>query len=380
MQKVIVLGNDHTNSLGIIQCLGICNHYMIAFLWGTNTGIVRNSIYTKEVYTASNVQKCIDLMLLKFSNANEKIPVIACCDIAAITLEKNRSRLENHFLFEYTNGNLSIENLCLKENQVRLAKMVGFHVPQSWIIERFDMLPDEIVYPCIVKPLISCEGAKVDIRICYSQNELVRALQSLKCTKRVIIQQYIDRDYEISILGCAKKNSSCLIPAIENKLTLYPKYVGLECLAKIEKLEDDEIIDCISSLIKKIGYVGLFSVEMMHCKHDGLFYFTEINLRNDGANSFIFKYGINLPLHFINDMLNLPTPADSETKPGYYIWDMHHFLSLMHAEISLLTWLKELRKSKGFMTYFQGDYKPFLRQYSNWILSKLCLRKEKLYE
>lgn len=30
-------------------------------------------------------------------------------------------------------------------------------------------------------------------------------------------------------------------------------------------------------------------MEMMHSKTDDEFYFTEINLRNDGANSFVYK-------------------------------------------------------------------------------------------
>lgn len=73
------------------------------------------------------------------------------------------------------------------------------------------------------------------------REELEKNLNSLDYTKKVLLQQYIKRDYEISILGCGLSSGICLIPAIENKLTLYPKHVGLECLANMQSLEDGPI-------------------------------------------------------------------------------------------------------------------------------------------
>ena len=244
-----------------------------------------------------------------------------------------------------------------------MAIEAGFNVPQSWRILSFDDIPHDITYPCLIKPLISCEGAKCDIRICKNQEELLNNLNTLKVTKDVLLQQYIDRDYEISILGCGLSNGECLIPAIENKLTLYPKYVGLECLANIQPLKDIDIIQPIKSLVEKAGYVGLFSVEMMHSKTDGKFYFTEINLRNDGAESFITKYGANLPLNHVEDLLGVTVTKQTVFRPGYYIWDMHHLRSLLCGDVSIYTWLRQIIESNGFLMYSKDDKKPFFQQY-----------------
>ena len=240
-------------------------------------------------------------------------------------------------------------------------------------------IPIDITYPCILKPLVSCEGAKSDIRVCKTREELEKNLNSLAYTKNVLLQQYINRDYEISILGCGLKSGQCVIPVVENKLTLYPKDVGLECLANMQPLEDSPIKTSIEALIEKTGFVGLFSVEMMHCKDDNKFYFTEINLRNDGAEALVTKYGANLPLNHVENLLDLPLTEQKVFRPGYYIWDMHHFLSLIHGDISVTTWLKELRMSNGFMLYFKDDKKPFFKQYTNWLLSKFHLRKNESY-
>lgn len=378
-RSVIVFGHDHTNTLGVIQSLGRVGYYCIGLLFGVKTSLVSCSRYTKEIITAPTPQECIDRLIQHKTLSSNRIPIIPCCDMAALILENNKRRLGESFVFEYS-AYYSLAELFCKENQVRLAFDAGFNVPKSWHFDLSCKLPDDLTYPCLIKPLVSCEGAKSDIRVCNSESELVRNLNTLKYTKQVLLQQYIERDYEISILGCGLTNGHTLIPAVENKLTLYPKYVGLECLTNVQKLEDQDIIESIKVLISKIGYVGLFSVEMMHCKQDDKFYFTEINLRNDGAEALITKFGANLPLNHVENLLGLNITPQREYHPGYYIWDMHHFLSLIHCDISFITWIKEIEKSKGFMLYFKEDKKPFYKQYSNWLLSKLHLRKDEFYK
>lgn len=378
MNRVIILGNDHTNSLGLVQTLGKSGFQVYAFVWGIKTGFVASSKYATEVIGAQSIQGCIDLMLHEFAESDNIIPIIACCDSAALALEKNKEKLANKFIFEYSTE-YPLEFLFKKENQVRLATESGFFVPKTWNLSDSKIVPKDVVYPCLIKPLVSCEGAKTDIHVCRNEDELRKNLDNLKYTTMVLLQQYIERDYEISILGCGLKNGVCLIPAVENKLTLYPKYVGLECVANMQPLVDKHIISSIHNLIKAIGYVGVFSVEMMHCRIDDKFYFTEINLRNDGANAFVYKYGVNLPLNHIEDLTGKPLTQFNDFHPGFYIWDMHHFLSLVHREIGITQWIKELRVSKGFLTYFSDDKKPFFKQYTNWLLLKLHLKKNEQY-
>ena len=357
--------------------MGIAGYECIALVFGLKTGYVKCSKFTREVISASSAQACIDKLLDTDFGKEEKLVIIAGCDIAALTLEKNAERLKERFLFEYA-SKYTLDYLAKKENQVRLAIESGFNVPKSWNLKDTKAIPDDVCYPCLIKPLVSSEGSKSDIRVCKSRDELNSNLNSLKNTNNVLLQQYIDRDYEISILGCGLSNGECLIPAVEYKLTLFPKYVGLECLANIQKLTDVEIITSIRNLIKSIGYVGLFSVEMMHCKSDNKYYFTEINLRNDGAEAFLTKYGANLPLNHVEDMMGINLTLQTEEHPGYYIWDMHHLKSLLYGDISILTWVKEIRMSNGFLTYLKNDKKPFFRQYI-YMLEKLLKFKKNSY-
>lgn len=372
MNKVIVFGNDHTNSVGVIQSLGLAGFKSVALLFGRKTGYVVSSKFTDRIIVAKDAQSCIDKLLSDSICSSRKIPIIACCDTAALLLEKNANRLEKYFVFEHAKQ-YSLQYLVEKEHQVQLAKDSGFNVPKSWNIKEGYNIPEDVIFPCIIKPIISCEGEKSDIRVCKNLEELHSNINSLNVTKRILLQQYIDRDYEISILGCGLSNGDCIIPAVEHKLTLYPKYVGLECLANMQPLTDIEIENCVRQLIKKIGYVGLFSIEMMHSKYDNKYYFTEINLRNDGAEAFVTKYGANLPLNHIEDLLNLNITKPTITHPGYYIWEMHHFQSMLARDISLYRWIKEIFMSKGFLMTCKGDMQPFYKQFEPYLRRALSL-------
>lgn len=378
-KNVIVLGNDHTNTTGVVQCMGRAGYDVTAVVWGLKTGLVKSSRYCKHLFAAATPQACIEIICEKLCDGQKAI--IPCCDDAAIVLEQNKSKFGNNFHYGYTEGELTIEELCEKDRQVKIAIEAGFNTPwSSRPIESINDLPEDIVFPCITKSLMSCKGSKNDLIIVRNKTDLsVRVQELLTHTPRIILQQYIEHDYEICKMGCGLKNGDVLIPVIEFKLTQYPKNVGMVCLAKVQALEDDSIIEPIKNLIKRIRYVGLFSVELMHSKIDGKNYFTEINLRNDGGNSFVNKYGINLPLNYVEDLFEQPLTNFTNFHPGFYIWEMHHTLSMLHREISIKQWIKELQLSKGFLTYYPEDKKPFYKQYINWLFQKLHLQKNERY-
>ena len=106
MKKVIVLGNDHTNTLGLTQVLGREGFYVIAIVWGERRGLVKASKYCKELFSGQDPQMCIE-KILRLPRESEAIPIIAACDDAALALERNMESLQERFLFEHTMGAFS---------------------------------------------------------------------------------------------------------------------------------------------------------------------------------------------------------------------------------------------------------------------------------
>ena len=60
MKQVIVFGNDHTNSIGVIQSLGKAGYRSIGLVYGFKNDFVKSSNYVDYVISAKDAQECID--------------------------------------------------------------------------------------------------------------------------------------------------------------------------------------------------------------------------------------------------------------------------------------------------------------------------------
>ena len=234
-----------------------------------------------------------------------------------------------------------------------------------------------MVFPCIVKPLVSCFGDKRDIIIAQNAEELRDILENrVTFSESVIIQQFIDKDYEYDMMGCAYKNGEVHIPLSDRMVKFNRQLQDTSTISYIEPLDAEIAVEVekIKTLMNEVGYVGLFSVEFMHNKKDGLIYFTEVNFRNDGENAFIVHEGVNLPFLHFQDLLDKPkklfTPT---TKSKKYIWEGIHFSNLIKKGITFREWLSDLKGVNGFLYYFKDDKAPFFYQFANKILRKFHL-------
>lgn len=373
MKRAIVIGGEGINALGLVQSLGREGVYVISVLISDRSVLICHSKYSGEILLANDVESAIDMIMEKCVS-DERIPIFPAGDREAMALDKNRSRLEEHFVFEYMRDSHGIAYYMDKFIQIELAKQYEFHVPLSVRLEKGMDVPEEMVYPCIVKPLVSCQGDKRDILIATDRDHLDRILKKdLSFTTEVIVQQYIDKDYEYDMMGCSFKNGDVYVPLSDRMVKFNHLQQDTSTVCYIEPLDKGIAVEVekIKKLMRGIGYVGLFSVEFMHNRADDEIYFTEINFRNDGENSFIVHGGVNLPyLHYL-DLTNQPrkeyTPVDKSKK---FIWEAIHFSGLYRHDISFREWLDDLKGVDGFLCYYKEDKWPFYYQFINSVLER----------
>lgn len=373
MNKAIVIGHDCVNVLGLVQSLGREGVDVTAILECEKSELIRHSNYAKEIIAVCNFEEAVEVLLTRFAG-EEKIPVFPAGDGVALTLAQNYKRLEKHFLIEHLTGAYTMEQLMSKDLQIKLAVKHKFNVPYSMCFSKPFFVPESMVYPCIVKPLVSCLGDKRDILIAQNTEELKDILENRVCfSESVIIQQFIDKDYEYDMMGCAYKNGEVYIPLSDRMVKFNRQLQDTSTVSYIEPLDAEIAVEVekIKTLMNDIGYVGLFSVEFMHNKKDGLIYFTEVNFRNDGENAFIVHEGVNLPFLHFQDLLDQPkklfTPT---TKSKKYIWEGVHFSNFIKKGISFREWLSDLKGVDGFLYYFKDDKAPFFYQFVNKIFRK----------
>ena len=369
----IVLGNDHKNPLGVIQSLGQVGIKSIAICWGKKTGLLKSSKYTRAVYFADNAEHCIDIILSKkFETKYKTIVITPCSDEAAIVLDRYRKILPKAFRFQYSDD-YSIEELCDKELQARLARMSGLDVPETYKIFQISDIPSNPPYPCIVKPLISMKGSKNDLRICSNYEELMKNLiEILPHNQGILLQRYIVKDCEYLVECCGLEDGNCVSPVIiKNEMDrLYPKEVGLSSLHEVYPFEDEQLKSKISKLMKLMAYTGLVSVEFAKSAIDGKWYFFEFNVRNDGYNPCCTKSGVNINyLHFC-DLAKLPyklCKANHKT----IISEVRHLQTLKNRYISIYEWYRDIRNADGFTWYYCNDRKPFIFMIIHLFIEKI---------
>lgn len=372
----IVIGDDAVNALGLVQSLGREDVYVISVLKCHKPMLINKSKYHKEIYCIENYEDSIEVLL---QNCIFEKPAVLfpAGDSVALLLEQNKEKLKDKFLFEGVNNGNSIEFYMNKQNQIRLAESSGLKVPYSVFLHKGDSVPRDMQMPCIIKPLISCLGDKRDIQIANTVDEANSILKNnLNFSMEVVVQQYIHKDYEYDMMGCAFRNGEIYIPLSDRMVKFNSKLQDTSTVSFIEPKDPSIDAECkkLEVLFRSIGYVGLFSVEFMHDKINDAIYFTEINFRNDGENSFIVHNGVNLPyLHYL-DLNNLPlkiyTPSSKSKK---YIWEGIHFSGLVKGAMPFCEWLTDFRGVDGFMYYYKEDKKPFYFQFINKITSRFHL-------
>ncbi len=368
MEDVFVVGGNHHNTLGVIRSLG-------------SVGIRPNLIISsKERHPYVSYSKYINakwifesdeevIIFLKSFHCTSIPIIIACSDSIASLLDANSDELSLKYKLPGVSRKGKLSYFMNKEVMANLAQEVGFNVPCSFTItEKEKSIPISIPYPLIIKPLVSSEGSKQDIRRCYTKNELDNYLQEEHCD-RIIVQQLIEKDYEFQLIGCSLEGGRMLIiPGYAKNIrpsdvtnTGFLKYIPTENLPVDISLCKDFILNT--------GYSGLFSMEFIHGK-DGKNYFLEMNYRNDGNSICVFASGMNLPYIWYLAQSSLEIKDLTKVDKMHSVYVMPEFddmILLLKGQVPFGVWIKDLLRTNCFMEFSKHDVKPFLYALSDFI-------------
>ena len=127
----------------------------------------------------------------------------------------------------------------------------------------------------------------------------------------------------------------------------------------------------VETFIKKIGYSGLFSLEFIR-DENGVDYFLEINMRNDGNAYCVKTAGVNLPFIWCYYQVNgrLPEEALKFDKP---IWFMPEFSDSRRGikTVGVFKWVQQFFTAKSHAVYNLRDMKPFWFQIRHIVIKRI---------
>lgn len=335
--KAVVIGGTHHNTLSMVRSLG---------MRGVEVDVILEDIHGKNSYVLASryVKKSIIVAdgneAVKVLRENYPInqSVILCSDDVAALLDENTA----HFMD--------------KQVQVEVAQEIGFEVPMSMMHIIGNNTPVVPCYPCVVKPLESIHGGK-RFDVCYNENELHQILSMYETNDIVQIQEYIHKDEEIVIDGVSV-NGDVIIPGYVLKYRDHLGGTTYSTTRPIDKLPK-AIRQKTESMVKAIGYEGLFGIELIESK--GEYYFVEINLRNDATTYALSVAGVNLPYVWAltQQVKDYTQEAKGNIREINSMVEFRDLTFVLKGKISLWQWLKDYRNSECKYFYVKDDLQPY---------------------
>ncbi|WP_295876862.1 ATP-grasp domain-containing protein [uncultured Akkermansia sp.] len=361
----IIYGSGNYNSLGVLHCMASKGIKVFLLLIGSGRNffkgeVIRFSKFSHNLHVVHDEEEGLRWLLSHRRNFPKGTIIYPTSDTAESLLDLHYDELIDHFIFPNAGEAGKVTQLMEKDKQTLYAAQAGIRTLWSRYTTSSDFEPDQVTYPCMVKPIKSITGSKGDMRVCHTPEELNKAIQSAKNTKDFIVQQYICNESDLLFLGIRFADGTISIPAVIKKpgVSSTGEYTyAIVSTAVAECLPEQENV---KNYVNALQFVGPFSIEFGLEKDKN--YFFEINLRNDGTSHYPLAAGINIPYIWYlsskgiltNDDLAHP---DTEYEMIDEILDIRRVLS---HEQTLLQWYRRLLSARAYRYYVSFDPLPTL--------------------
>jgi len=376
MNKVIVLGTDHYNTLWLVRSLGMAGFRpFVIILSSKEQSFVVKSRYCNGFIIKNSCDSIIYFLLSR--NVVKKEVLFTSSDGLAKLLDQNYNLLVKKYIIQGCHKEGELSFWMNKDKMLAKAAECGLKIPITYSLytERKNDL-GKIKYPCLVKPELSAEASKNNFRICYNQDELNKAIQEVKCNcTKILVQEYIKSDFEYLVYGVSTDDEICLPGGLRKIHTCSStNNLGMMSYAFLSNEIPSQIdnFDRIKKFIQSIEYKGLFSVEFMITKDEA--YFLEINLRNDGTCYITTQAGVNMPSLWAANVLGLDTSNLRKTliRPRTFGMNEVNYIKYTLKSQSIITSFKELLRVKAFSLCKWDDMQP--------VIAKILFGIQNLYK
>lgn len=319
-KKVVIIGHSYSSRLSLVRAVAQadCEVTIVA----TSAKKEKKPEKPIDAYSkyVSQVLYCyrkdenelISLLMDRCKDPNQKVVLIPDGDDVVATIDNNKDKLSEHFLFPHVAKEpSSMEYWMEKTHQKQLAKEISLNVTNAIIVEIKDgqyTLPSCLHYPVFPKPLATMNGGKGGMRRCNNAKELSEALDYIINTRsrnvKVMVEDYKEIETEYALLGFSD-GKEVVIPGVLQFLTVSKAHPGIALQGKVVPVHGfEELVEKFKELVLRIGFVGVFDVDFF--KSDGDFYFCELNLRYGGSGYAITKMGVNLPAMMVRSFMGEP--------------------------------------------------------------------------
>lgn len=356
----IIFGEGNYHTLGVLHCMAAKGIDVYLLLVGSGRKmldgeIVRCSKYARYGHSVQTINEGLEWLSSHQSDFPKGTVLFPTSDWVENVLDCHYDALISHYVFPNCGKQGGVTHFMEKGLQDTIAMQHGICTLKSVYTNTMDCDLDKVVYPCMVKPLVSVNGSKEDMRVCINRQELADALVSAKYTKEFVVQQYIQNESDLLLLGISLPNGEVWMPSLVRKpgVSSTGEYTYAFVTSEVEDYLPE--IDKVKEFVKSLDYVGPFSVEFG--VENGKNFFFEMNLRNDGTSHYPLASGVNIPYVYYRACKGLLTDDDMCYERGEFpmIDEVLDIRRVLYREMSIKEWLRFLRTAKAYQHYVPFD-------------------------
>lgn len=374
---VVILSRVHSTGLSVTRCLGKAG-YTIDLIASTHTAddnlfitsskYIRNFIEVVSDKDRYGEDEAILFELLKYKGKYDNKPVLfPTDDYSSAVIDTYRVELEEVFVMPgVVNGRAGdLKILTDKTIQNKMAHEVGLLTAKEWVVSlrKEIIIPDDIIYPCFVKPIESITGYKTEMAKCQDEDELRRHLYRLKnnnSDRDILVQEFLEIEKELAWEGVCL-DQEIVLPAVTYATLVGEHEKGVMAAGYI--VPNNRFGECEDQLIKLLQsfhYYGLFNLQFYIV--GGRLYFNEINLRSGGYNFVYFNSGVNHPAILVKNLLgekHLPNETHVNAFDKKFVYERVAWEDYLHGNISREMLNDTIESAEIFNIKDENDPDPY---------------------
>ena len=378
--KFIIIGSDHTNTLGQIRCLGEQGIRPIVVITEQHPYLITKSKYLGELHQVGSIAEAPRYVAERWGDEPVMPFLYTDRDDFMCAIDDCYDMLHGRFYFWNAGEKGRIRRLINKEEQMRLAKECGLSVIPTERVKRGE-LPKHLPYPIFTKATNSLNPYwKANAFVCHNEQELLEAYKHMGIDD-VLLQKYIEKNDETPIEGISIDGGREVKLLIKKTSFRYePNGFGL--FSQLLPFDDDALEEKLKSFMRKAHYTGIFEAEfIVDASHNS--YFMEVNFRNTMFNHACANCGINILWLFAKWTLNDHIDTDDVTfdnRNPYVMYELDDLKSsVLSGQLGFWSWVRDFRKTGSFLYLDRHDMGPFWalirRKAANVIRPALGMKK-----
>jgi len=359
--KFIIIGSDHSNTLGQMRCLGEKGIRPILVITEKEPYIVTRSKYLGELHQVDSIAEAPRYVVQHWGNEPIKPFLYTDRDDFMCAIDDCYDLLYGRFYFWNAGEKGRIRKLINKEEQMALAKECGLNVIPTERVKRGE-LPKALDYPIFTKATNSLNPFwKANAFVCHNEAELLEAYKHMGIDD-VLLQKYIKKKDEAPIQGLSIDGGR-EVKLFARKTSRRFASNGFGVYSVIERFADADLEEKVAALVKAAGFTGIFEIEFIE-EESGVMYFLEINFRCTMSIHSYAEFGVNIPYLFAKGTLAGRIPLEevhySEKKDYHMMIELEDLKeSVVHGNTSFWTWFRDFCRADSYLYIDKHDMGPF---------------------